>query len=96
MTYNLLLTNAGVLEKAHSSSRYESQAAYQKDLLSDCFPSRTTCGEEGWAMFPNTVSYIIVVLSEPGDSVRVTIAIYLPNSPFTVARPKCRVVEEAV
>lgn len=46
-------------------------------------------------MFPNTVRYIIIVLSKSGDSVRVTIAIYLPNSPFTVAHHKCHVVEEA-
>lgn len=46
-------------------------------------------------MFPNTGSYVITVLSKPGDGAGVTKAIYLPNSPFTGAHHKCPAVEEA-
>lgn len=85
----------GVQEKAHSSSRSASEAAYQKDLCLIVFHHKQHVGRRFRYRFPNTGSYIIIVLSKPGDSARVRIAIYLPNPPFTTAHHKPRVVEEA-
>lgn len=41
------------------------------------------------------VGCLIVVLTNLAIVLRVTIAIYLPNSPFTATHHRCRVVEEA-
>lgn len=46
MTYNLLLTNALGPGERPFIRRSESQAAYQKGLLSHCFPLQTARGEE--------------------------------------------------